>query len=182
MELLTLFIISVAFGQTQENPTAFQVPANLILPDSPLYPIKQAYEGLNIAFTLNDTAKAQLVSKYAEMRLVEIDAEISKGNTNAAQVAEQDYNNKISDLQSIETRQQPDNHGQAVKAYVQSLLAQDDTKIGQLVSQFAQSNSSSVMTSSPIINNAQMNTENTLYNVTSDINRYDGNSMSAGRP
>ncbi len=55
------------------------VAAGNSLPDSPLYQVKLATEGVQLAFTPSDLGKAELYSKFADRRVEEIIAMAEKG-------------------------------------------------------------------------------------------------------
>lgn len=150
---------SFAFAQT-----ATSLPDAGWLPDNGLYGLKIAIEDLQTALTFNDTAKAQLEIQHAQIRLAEIQAELQKGNTVAAQKAQVRHDKEIEDAETVADKQGNDNHGQQVKTYVHELIADHDQKIGQLVSAFAQSNQTSLDNNTGWFSQIKRNTDNVRTN------------------
>ena len=157
-----LFVNGIVFAQSSQ--TQVSLPTPVTLPDNGFaYWLKTTGEDLTLAFTFNDTAKAQYETQLAEKRLAEINAEIQKGDIQYAAKAQARHDQEVADIESIADRQAPDNHGQAVKAYIQQLLADHEEHIGQLVSIFASNNTSMNTThtqQSTAFQNLQSNTQN----------------------
>ena len=89
-----LFLISVlaAFLFTgMANAQAGDLPEPGILPDSPLYFLKSAVEGVGTFFTFGDVAKADRFIRLAEKRLAEAQALIDKGKLEQAQKVTEKY-------------------------------------------------------------------------------------------
>ncbi|MBM3141613.1 MAG: hypothetical protein FJ005_01010 [Chloroflexi bacterium] len=65
------------------------------LPDQPLYPVKLATEQVRLAFAISDTSKAELHTKLAENRALEIETMADQGKTEYAVSAAEKLANQL---------------------------------------------------------------------------------------
>ncbi len=65
------------------------------LPDEPLYPVKLATEQVRLAFAISDTSKAELHTKLAENRALEIETMADQGKTEYAVSAAEKLANQL---------------------------------------------------------------------------------------
>lgn len=83
------------------NLTELEVTEPNILPDSPVYFIKDWYRNIQSFLIFNPAKKAELEMKYASERLVEADRLIAKGNIIMAQNILEKHNRNIERVQQI---------------------------------------------------------------------------------
>lgn len=169
--MILLSVNSLAYGQT--TPNIPQTPN--ILPDSPFYVAKLTFENIRTVLTFNDTEKAQYEVDLAQERLSEIKAELQKGDLADAQKAQNIHDNEVNEVESIADKQNTDNHGFAVKTFVHQLLADHDKNIGDLVSQFTNNGTSSIVTTP--MNNTGIGIMQNLQSSTEKIRQYHGDAQ-----
>ena len=68
-----------------------------ILPDSPIYGIKRAFESIETVFTFSNEAKAKVALKHAEKRLAEAKAMVEKGKPEFAEELVKEYEKKMNE-------------------------------------------------------------------------------------
>ena len=95
-----LFLLATSPVVVAEN----HLPDPGILPDSPFYGLKKAFESVGTAFTFGDEAKIVRSMKLAEKRLAEVEAISTKGKPEFADKLLKDYEDEIKKAQSRASR------------------------------------------------------------------------------
>lgn len=178
MEPITLLAI-LAFAQLQN--TTQQPAFTGMLPDNMFYPAKLLWEDMQVNFATNDTAKAQLQTKFADRRVLEAETEIQKGDFTSATKAQQDHDNRINKVQQIQQNLPTDNKGQQMKIFISNLLAQHDKKIGDSVSAFAQTLNGQTTIPNTILSNFKSKSDDANNQGFSIANVANPNMLSNGR-
>ena len=94
--LAVLFVVRSAAAQTNANSNGNTAATTVtdeaaetveagILPDSPLYVLKSWWEDVRVAFTFDETKKAELEERLAAKRLAEFEQLVAKGKVDLAE-------------------------------------------------------------------------------------------------
>lgn len=98
--LIILLLIPIALAQ--EESTIADEEDTGVLPDSPFYGFKLAFERLNLALTFNRAAKAEKRLLQAQRRLQEIEIMLAKNKIKAAEKAQLQYDKLLEKIEELE--------------------------------------------------------------------------------
>ena len=98
MLLGVLAVAQFAFAAEMTSTSVSTPPSNVIG-----YGVQRFFEAIDLAFTFDQTSKANKISIYARKRLAEAAYEESKGNGQYSSALIQEYSNGINDISTIAT-------------------------------------------------------------------------------
>ena len=136
MLCISMIVPNVYGQQTTTTIPLDQQPTPFLLPDSPWWKLKIAFEDIQIALTFNDKDKALLAIHQAEERLKEIKAMIEKDDLTEIDDLQQRHDSKLRDAQEISARQDSDTRGLEIKQIVKEELDDHEKNVGEVVSHF----------------------------------------------
>ncbi|MEF8846892.1 MAG: DUF5667 domain-containing protein [Candidatus Paceibacterota bacterium] len=123
MKKLLLSVISLVLLLGLVTPTAAQfgwLPKAGVTPDSPFYFLDQWGEGISMAFTFSNEAKAKKALRFSEERLAEMKTMSEKGKTKQAEKAAEKYQQALNSVQKRSEQTKEDQKRGKVTAQVAS--------------------------------------------------------------
>jgi len=95
ISIIVLFLfLNIVHAQTE-------LPQPGILPDSPFYGLKKAFEGIGNVFTFGETAKVERALKLAEQRLAETEAMSARGKPEFVEGLSKEYEREVEKANEI---------------------------------------------------------------------------------